>query len=154
MTKIFVCLASLLIFSSCSQVASRTAKNVDLSKYKHPYIIHSLTDGRGMDKIITRELIKLGYDASSGPQTMMPKYADVVIRYQDRWTFDFTTYMIQIDLQVYNSHPANLVAEDSYFRPSFTGGSDVDMIDVVLKRLFKAHVPPSPLTPPLEEPAL
>ena len=82
MTKIFVCLASLLIFSSCAQVASRTAKNVDLSKYKHPYIIHSLTDGRGMDKIITRELIKLGYDASSGPKTMMPKYADVVIRYR------------------------------------------------------------------------
>jgi hypothetical protein len=36
----------------------------------------------------------------------------------------------------------------------FTGGSEVDMIDVVLKRLFKAHVPPIPLTPPLEEPAL
>jgi hypothetical protein len=154
MIKVLVGLSFIILFSSCAQVASRTAKNVDLSKYKHPYIIHSLTDGRSIDKIITRELIKLGYDASSGPKTMMPKYADVVICYQDRWTFDFTTYMIQLDLQVYSGHTSNLVAEDSYFRPSFTGGSEVDMVDVLLNRLFKPHVPPITLTPSPVEPSI
>jgi len=154
MNKLIPLVVILICASSCSHVYSRTAKNVNLSQFKHPYIVHTLTDGRGIDTIITRELIKLGYDASHGPITMLPKNADCIIRYHDRWTFDFTTYMIQLDLQVSTARPEKLVAEDSYFRPSVTGGSEVDMVDVVLKRIFAPHNPAIPLTPQAEEPAL
>jgi hypothetical protein len=154
MNKFILIFTLVLCVTSCSHVDSRTAKNVNLSQFKHPYVVHTLNDGRGIDKIISQQLIKLGYDASHGPITMLPKSADCVIRYQDRWTFDFTTYMIQLDLQVYTARPQRLVAEDSYFRPSVTGGSEVDMVDVVLKRIFAPHNPPVPLTPQVEEPTL
>ena len=82
----------------------------------------------------------------------MPADAQAVLTYQDRWTFDFTEYMIGIEVQVTEARTDKVLAESFYKRPSFTGNSPVDMVDAVLAALFKQRGPALPDPPPTPDP--
>jgi hypothetical protein len=148
MNRLLLWLAIVPLLAGCAEINTRVALKADLGHFQHIYVQHLLTDGRGVDEIIAKELRGLGYDASAGPITMMPKNAEVIVFYQDRWTFDFTTYMIEIDMQLKTAHSDRLLAEGRSFRPSVVGNSPVVLIDEILTRWFKPHVPPVPQTPP------
>jgi hypothetical protein len=80
----------------------------------------------------------MGYDASSGALTMMPGDTELIVSYDDMWTWDFTTYMIEIDLQVRSAHSDKIIAVAHYFRPAMIfGRPPSDMIHDVLSKLFK-----------------
>jgi hypothetical protein len=123
---------------------------VDLRRFRHVYVQHLLTDGRGIDELIARELRQRGYEASAGPVQLMPRDTEVIVVYLDRWTYDFTEYLIRIDLQVRTNRTDKLIAEGYYNRPSVTGNSPVEMIDHVLDKLFQPRGPALP--PPPEAP--
>src|SRR5580658_10163236 len=125
-------LGVLPMLAGCSQLSTRVAPQVDLSHQSHIYVEHLLTNERGIDQIIARELRKRGYDAIAGSQQQMPDNAQLVIVYNDRWDFDFTYYMIELDLSVNTARTENLLATARYFQPSVTGHSALDMVDKVL----------------------
>ena len=141
-----------LFLTGCSHMDSRTASNVDLSHYNHVFVQHLLTDGRAIDQIIARELRHRGYDAIAGPMTMVSNDTEIIVAYEDHWNFDFTYYMIQIDLQVRKARTDTLLATATYFRPSVVGRSPVEMIEAVLDKLFKTKGPPIPEPAPLPGP--
>ena len=106
----------------------------------------------GCDQLIARELRRRGYEASAGPIQLMPARTDAIVLYQDRWTFDFTDYMVRLDLQVRTTQTDRLVAEGYFERPSLFGNSPVDMVDHVLAKLFKPRGPAQPDPPPAPGP--
>jgi hypothetical protein len=138
----------------CSEFATRTVPNVDLSKFERVYVEHRLTDGRGVDQAIVSGLRHLGYDATFGPPIMMPHDAELVIRYQDEWNFDFTTYPLSINLDVFGAKSDKLLASAHYYRPSITGNKPSDLIDRILAKTFKAKTPLPDLPPPSNTPDL
>ncbi len=154
MKRILAATVLLLAFSSCSEVNTRTAPKADLSRFNRIYVEHRLNDGRGIDQTIVRELRHLGYDASSGSPTLMPRNTELVVRYQDEWTFDFTTYMISIDLSVHDALSDKLMATGSNYHPSITGNSAEKMVAQVLRKLFIAKPPLPDLPPPGDTPDL
>jgi hypothetical protein len=127
---------------------SKTAQNVDLTKYQHVFVQQLLTDGHGVAGLIARELRQRGYDAKSGPLTLKPDDTELIVTYVDDWNFDFTYYMIQINLEVRDAHTGTLLATGAYFKPSLVGRSPVEMIDAVLDKLFKPRGAPVPEPPP------
>jgi hypothetical protein len=152
MKKLLLVALALPWICGCSQISTRTAPNTDLSQYQRIYVEHRLDDGHGMDQAIVRGLRHLGYDASFGPPTMMPHNTELVIRYTDEWNFDFATYPLSIDLQVYGAKLDKLLSMGHYYRPSIMGDSPSDLVDVVLRRLFKAKPPLPDLPPPSDTP--
>jgi len=137
MTKPAALLLLVLPFlSACSTLDTKKESKVNLAAYQHIFVEHLLSDGNGVDQILARELRGLGYDATSGPITMLPDNAEVVVAYEDRWTFDFTNYMIELDLIVRTARTDHRLATVHYRRPSLTGGSTVDMADTVLEKIF------------------
>jgi hypothetical protein len=146
--------AGLLALTACSQVIVRTSPQADFAGIKHPYVVHLLSDARGIDRAIANELRARGYAASFGARTEMPDDADVVVLYQDHWTTDFTTYMIGIDIQVRTARTDKPLAITSYFKPSITGDTPADVIDVILKKIFPAKPGLPPLPPEPDQPDL
>jgi hypothetical protein len=144
----------LLALCGCSEVSTRTAPKADLSRFNRIYVEHRLNDGRGIDQTIVRELRHLGYNASSGSPTLMPRNTELVVRYQDEWTFDFTTYMISIDLSVHDALSDKLLATGGNYHPSITGSSAEKMVAQVLRKLFIAKPPLPDLPPPGNTPDL
>ncbi len=142
-----IVLVSLL--AGCSHVTTRTADRVDLKQSQHIWVEHLLTDGHSVDQIIARQLRQRGYDALAGPLTLMPEQTDLIVGYLDRWNFDFTYYMIEIDIQVRAAKGDKLLATGRNFRPSVAGKSPAEMIETVLDKLFPPKGPPVPEPPPM-----
>ena len=136
-TRLFLALA-LTALCGCAQINTRTLPKVDLAFRKRIFVEHRLADSYGIAEEIARQLRVMGYDASSGALTMMPGDTELIVSYDDMWTWDFTTYMIEIDLQVRSAHSDKIIAVAHYFRPAMIfGRPPSDMIHDVLSKLFK-----------------
>lgn len=142
MNKAFWPILLIPLLAGCSHLATRTLPATRLSSYQNVFVEHELSDGRGVDQFIMRKLQSMGYTASAGPLTMKPVEAELVVSYQDFWTFDFTTYMEELNIQVRDARNGRELAIGRYFHPSITGGWTSDMVDPIVEKLFKGKTTP------------
>jgi hypothetical protein len=133
------------ILSACSHLETRVAPAAKLAGYHNVFVEHELSDGRSIDLFIVRKLQSLGFAAAAGPLTMKPTEAELVVSYQEHWTFDFTTYIIEIDMQVHDARTGRELAVARYFHPSITREYTSDVVDPLVDELFvsKARKPAS-----------
>jgi hypothetical protein len=136
--KLFVsALIAAMLLTACSTVATRKNPKGDLSQYRHFYVEARLGDDHGLDEIIVRELQGMGYHASSGPLTMKPNDVDALIFYQDRWAWDFKTYLIEFSLTVRDARKDFILATGNSEHQSMLSKAPADMIREVLVPIFK-----------------
>jgi len=126
------------VLAGCSHLVTRALPSADIGSYKHIFVEHRLADSYGIADEMARQLTEMGYDASAGALTMMPSNAELVVSYEDMWTWDFNTYMIEIDVQVRNARTDKILAVGHYYRPSMVfGHPPASMIHELLAKLFK-----------------
>lgn len=129
---VFAC--CIVIFSGCASIATRTV--VDLSRFKKIYVEHKLTDDRRVDEMIVTELARLGYQASCGPLTMLPDHTDAVLTYEDRWEWDFKTYLIEFNVTVRTARTNKKLADGRYYQPTPNSKAPAEVVAKVLTPLF------------------
>ena len=131
-------LAGLALVAGCSQITTRSVPKADIGGMKHVFVERRLADNYGVAEEIARQLKAMGYDASSGALTMMPVGTELVVSYDDMWTWDFTTYMIEIDIQVRVARTDKIVAVGHFFGPHVVfGHAPPEMIHELLAKLFR-----------------
>lgn len=126
---------ALLGWAGCASVETR--KTLDLSPFKRIYVEHRLTDDRRIDEQIVQELQRLGYEASCGHLTMMPDKMDAILTYEDRWEWDFKTYLIELTVTVRTAHTSKKLADGRYYQPTPRAKPASEVIRDVLTPLFK-----------------
>ncbi|HXA79702.1 MAG TPA: hypothetical protein VNV14_00410 [Opitutaceae bacterium] len=137
MKKKFPLLVLTLLLAACSSLSVQKQAGTNLAGFKKIYVEHRLADGRGVDQLITQELSRLGYDASSGPLTMTPPDTEVVLTYVDEWNWDFTLYMIDLGVQVRDARSGQVLATAHYDHPAMGGKSPAGMVKAVIDPLFE-----------------
>jgi hypothetical protein len=137
MKKCFPFLVITLLLAGCSTLSMQKQAGVDLTHFKKIYVEHRLADGRGVDQLIVQELQRFGYDASCGPLTMTPPDTEVVLTYDDEWNWDFTLYMISLDLQVRDARSGQVLATAHYDHPAMRGKSPAGMVQAAIDLLFE-----------------
>ena len=136
--KALFIVAAALFLPGCTQITSRSVPKSDFTSRKHIFVEHRLADSYGVADEIARQLKVMGYDASAGALTMMPPDTELIVSYDDMWTWDFSTYMIEIDIQVRTARGDKILAVGHYFRPSMVFGHPPDaMIHELLAKVFK-----------------
>ncbi|HMD61512.1 MAG TPA: hypothetical protein VKG78_08780 [Opitutaceae bacterium] len=141
-TKALFAMAAAAALTGCSHLVTRSLPNADIGHYKHIFVEHRLADSYGIADEMARQLMEIGYDASAGALTMMPSDAELVVSYEDMWTWDFNTYMIEIDVQVRNARTDKILAVGHYYRPSMVfGHPPASMIHELLVKLFRRPAP-------------
>jgi hypothetical protein len=136
--RVLIALATSALLASCAQINTRVLPNTDVSANRHIFVEHRLADSFGVADEIARQLRAMGYDATSGANTMMPPGEDLIVSYDDMWTWDFNSYMIEIDVQLRSARGGKILAVGHYFRPSMVfGHPPADMIHELLVKLFK-----------------
>jgi hypothetical protein len=134
---ILIVLGCALVAAGCSNVTTRIAPNANLAQHKRIYVEHRLADGRDLDGLIAQDLRARGYDASSGPMTLMPRDTELVVSYADQWAWDFNWYMNTLDIAVRAARTDKGLATVHCNRPSAAFGSPPTvMIHDVLSKLF------------------
>jgi hypothetical protein len=130
-------MSAVLLLGACTHLNTQVDPSAHITQRSHIFVEHRLADGRGIDQVIVAELQRLGYDASAGPLTMMPDNTDAIIAYEDTWTFDFTTYLLELDVAVRDPHTGKQIALNHYTHPSIFGTDPTRIVAKVIDPIFK-----------------
>lgn len=133
----FALAAIALLLAGCSTKSSVLGRGVDLANYGRIYVEKNLADDRGLNEMIVAELRALGYEASTGFPVTMPRGIQAVVTFRDEWTWDFKTYLIDIQITVKEPRSPRTLAQGRYFRPGITNKAPEAMVRDVVRSLFK-----------------
>ncbi len=87
-----------LLFAGCTSVGTKVDKGRHLAGARHFFVLSNLNDNHAIDESIVRTLQARGFQAENGPLTMLPDSAQVVITYDDRWTWDFSLHLVRLQI--------------------------------------------------------
>jgi hypothetical protein len=131
---LLVCAA--LAFAGCSTVQTQKNRGTDLTRHRRVWVESRLNDSNSLDARIVNELKSLGYEAATGPLTMMPEDMELVVTYDARWEWDFRYYLIELTIAVRPAATSEVVARAHYFHPGITRKAPEAMIHELLEPLF------------------
>jgi len=133
--KAFVPLLVLLaLLSGCASASTRQV--VSLDAFRRIYVEQRQSDNNRVDQMIVAELQRLGRTASSGPMTMMPDNTDAIVTYNDRWEWDFKTYLIELTIEVHTAKTRKKLADGRYHQPTLKTKPAPAVVSELLVPLF------------------
>ena len=147
------------LLAGCSTLDSHVEPKADLGAIRHIFVVENLNDNHDLHGLIVQELRARGLQAESGPITLMPTDAKVYLNYDDRWDWDFRSYLIALNLTLREANSDRLLATASYFRPTAFLKTPDFMVRTALAALLKTggktgQPPPAPApAPEKREPA-
>jgi hypothetical protein len=126
------------LFSGCvTQLNSDVAPDANLAAIKTIYVVRLAQDERGVDRMIADRLNLMGKQATSGEAGKAPADVDAIVTYQDKWMWDITMYMIELNVQVRKPKSEFAIASGHSMRTSLVRKSPPEMVAEVLGDIFK-----------------
>jgi hypothetical protein len=108
----------------------------DLSGSSRYYVARFQPDERGINRLIRDDIATRGYEVTTGPEAMMPPDTDVLVTYWDKWMWDITMYMIELDITLHDADTGDPLAVGNSMHASLTRLSPEEMIKEVLDNIF------------------
>jgi hypothetical protein len=137
--SILLCVG-LSVLGACSSLETHRNPQADLSHLKRFYVERRLSDDHHVDEAIVDGLKALGFEASSGPLTMMPDGVDALVSYEDVWAWDFKTYLIQLNIGFENPNSGRPLAAGTYRQPSVITKEPSQVVRQILRPLFQRKI--------------
>jgi len=127
------------LFAGCATTRTHVVENDrSLKDVRRFFVLRNLKDNHGIDVRIVRALQARGFEAESGPITLLPPSAQAVIVYEDRWAWDFANHMVFLKLGARDPQAAFPYVWASYQKQvAFTTNVD-EVVGQVLGDLFAA----------------
>ncbi len=136
--KAFLLVALLLPFlAGCSSLSTHKNPAVKLGDFQRFHVEKRLSDDRGLEILIARDLQRRGFTATHGFLTMMPDDTQVIITYDDRWAWDFRTYLIELNIAAVDAYRKRLIATSTSRVPGPISRDPEVMITEILDSFFK-----------------
>ncbi|MFA5631130.1 MAG: hypothetical protein WC997_06445 [Porticoccaceae bacterium] len=131
-----LCLLTVLITGCASSLTADKDPSIQLSTYNIFYVVRQPRDERGIEKLIAAELTALGKTAFSGEAAADPEAYDVVVTYIDKWSWDITTYMLELKVELRDPRTNYVIASGHSHRTSLKRKSPEGMVKEVLNQIF------------------
>ncbi|MFA6961702.1 MAG: hypothetical protein WC205_13185 [Opitutaceae bacterium] len=97
--SLVVVLLACALFAGCASTQTHVSeKGRSLKDVKRFFVLRNLKDNHGIDGRIVNALKARGFEAESGPITLLTESAQAVVVYEDRWAWDFTNHMVYLKL--------------------------------------------------------
>jgi hypothetical protein len=137
---------TLLGVTGCSSKKNATLMpGANLGVIKNYYVVHYSSDNSKVNELIRDNLIARGYQATTGDAHATPADVDAVLTYQDKWMWDMTMYMLQLDMQIRNPKTDIPMATGMAMHTSLCRRSPKEMVKEVLDEIYKkAGMPATP----------
>lgn len=103
-----------LLFAGCSSYEGRPA-GAKVAGQKSIFILANQNDNNFLAEQIVSALKLRGYESSSGPMTMMPDDTQVLVTYEDHWTWDFGDHLAYLQITA-RDRRTNQVYGNAVFR--------------------------------------
>jgi len=91
-----------------------------------------------VDDDVRRALLHRGFSETEGTDdTIQNKNVDLVVKYDDHWTWDLTMYLRSIDIELFDGKTGSLVAESSWQNSAFHRFPNAgDVVDDLVNQTF------------------
>lgn len=138
-------LGLLWLLSACANQSTATVSpGTDLSKAKSFYVAKQPRDSHDLDRLIGDHLVKRGYAVTTGPELPASDYrADIVVTYRDRWAWDITLYLIELNITFRAPASGFPMATGNSLHTSLTRKSPEEMVEEVMSSIFNKAKPGS-----------
>lgn len=131
------------LFSGCSTYVARNEPGVSLTKIQRLFVKSNFNDNHGMDGRVMRALQDRGYEVEKGPLTMMPRTAQAVVSFEDRWNWDFRTHLTGLRIEVRDVKSDAILTSASFTGPVALTSSVDEIVDRLVEKLV-AQMKPAP----------
>lgn len=121
---------------SSSKKNATIMPGANLGAAKSYYVVHYSSDNGKVNELIRDNLIARGYQASTGDAHATPTDVDAILTYQDKWMWDFTMYMLQLDMQIRNPKTDIPMATGMAMHTSLARRSPKEMVKEVLDEIY------------------
>ncbi len=98
--RLLMVLGTGLLLGGCASYDTQIDQGRSLAKIQRFFVQSNLNDNHGLDHQLAEALKAHGRIVETGPLTMMPDDTQVVVMYQDRWTWDFGDHLVFLQLAV------------------------------------------------------
>jgi len=116
--------------------ASRVS-DMDLKAVKTIYLVESAEDKHKVAGIVKANLAKRGYQVTVGKEMKPPYPADAAVTYMDKWMWDLSMYMIELNITFRNPTTDFPALSGNSMHTSLTRKSPEAMVQEVLDNIFK-----------------
>ena len=137
---LLLCVMVLFLLGCASRLHSldsRITPNINIHDYKTFYVVHHAKDTRHLDEVIRDQMRGIGLNAEAGPADSKPSGIDVMVTYEDRWTWDLSMYLLSLSIDLRDSRNDVLVATGKSYRFSFARKPPEFMAREILESIFK-----------------
>lgn len=136
--KPFIAVLFAILLTGCvnTELISDVDPQVDLEQMKSYHVVKLDKDNRGIEKLIAQRLNTLGLQATSGSDRKTEQNAQVIVEYQDKWMWDITMYMLELNIDFRDPETNYKFATGRSYRTSLARKSPEEMIDEVLNDIF------------------
>lgn len=123
-------------FAGCASYDARVERGQDLGDYQRFFIQDNLDDNQGVATMITRSIQARGREAEQGPLTMLPRSAQALVTFQDRWTWDFKNHMVALRIVIQDAKSRRVLASASFTGPASLTVDAPDVVERLINDLF------------------
>lgn len=137
-TRVSLLLVLTTLTFGCATVKleSSFAPNVEKTTLQSFHVVRQPNDERGIEELIKSELMAMGFSASSSDDMSPPNPVDAVITYVDRWMWDITMYMIDLNIQLRDPATGFVMGSGFSHRTSMARKPPEEMVKEVLHEIF------------------
>lgn len=138
-TTFLIIVAVAMLLNGCvvTQLDANVTPGAKLADVGKIYVVHRDKDERGIDRLIAERLNLMGHQATFGAKSQMPADAAAYVTYQDKWMWDITMYMIELNVQLRKTQSDIAFATGHSFRTSLGRKSPAEMVEEVLTEISK-----------------
>lgn len=137
--SIIFCFITILItlLSGCAvnRATGSIEPGVDLKTIKSIYVKKNKDDSRGVNEIFLKKLGTMGMFVKTGEDA--PTDVDAILTYRDRWMWDITMYMLELDVVIRETESNLPMARGNSYHTSLTRYSPEEMVDEVINNIFR-----------------
>ncbi len=133
-------LAATTTLAGCAvnQMDANVIPGNDVSQFKTFYVAKHSKDKYNVAEEIEKALEQHGVTASVGPADQKPTDAEVIVTYEDKWMWDITLYLLQLDVTF--SKPSGFpIATAHSMHTSLTRKSPTEMAMETTSNIFNKN---------------
>ena len=125
-----------LLLSNCAYLKTETVAGQSLNTKKSFYVERHPKEDWNFHQMIADEIAFRGYTASAGEPGHAPAAVDAIVTYNDRWYWDMSPYLLQLDIRILDAKTRSLIASGTSYRPSLQRKSPKNMAKETVGVIF------------------
>ena len=129
----------LIWLSGCAvnEATATRVSDMDLHAVKTIYLIEHADDTHKVSETIRNNLTKRGFQVTVGKEMKPPYPADASVSYMDKWMWDMSMYMIELNISFRNPATDFPALSGNSMHTSLSRKSQEAMVQEVLDNIFK-----------------